>query len=140
MLLAVNPVVPQDPPVESAIGPFYERFDGLEPWAWTQEDGYDPTSLGTSYGDSPTPGQLNTDDTAPAGIYGKVGSVGANPVPVYDPLHKADMTSQLFSHPTTQYRIGPGAKAPGLQNTITSTEVTNYQPQPDELASIYTSI
>ena len=50
------------------------------------------------------------------------------------------MTSQLFSHPTTQYRIGPGGKAPGLQNTISSTEATNYQPQTDDLSSIYTSI
>jgi hypothetical protein len=140
MLLAVNPAVPQTPPVEDAIGPFFERSDGLDAWAWTQEDGYDPTALGVSYGASPDPGRNNTDATQPAGIYGKVGTVGANPIPVFDPLHKAIMEAQLFSHPTTQYRIGPGGKAPGLQQTITSTEVTNYAPEPDELASIYTSI
>ena len=136
MLLAVSPSVPQSPPVEDAIGPFYERFDGFEPWGFDAASGYEPVSEGWNYGDSPRPGQLNTDATDPAGVYGKVGSVGASPYPVYNPMHKVIMETQHFDHPTTQFRLGPGAQAPGLQNTLTSTEITQNPPQPGDLASI----
>ncbi|MDE1881975.1 MAG: hypothetical protein KGI89_15685 [Euryarchaeota archaeon] len=139
LLLVSSPVATTAPPLERAVAPYYERQDGLDPLY--DRDGqpasFVPTPLGDSYGPDPRPGQRNTRGPIIGGIPGKVGSIGATPIPVDYPTAPSMPRETIHVQtPTTQFNFGPGGAAPGLAQTITMTEITANPPQPGDLTSI----
>ena len=130
---------PTTPPLRANVAADYERYDGLDQRQGdTPENAVLTTALGRSYGETPAPGRINAPYTRPNGIAGKVGSVGASPLPVAAAVHRdpREMRSTRVSQLTTQYRHGPGAKPGGLAQTIAMTEITRNPPQPGDLTSI----
>lgn len=144
LLLISHPVVPQEPPLQDAVAPNYEVFDGLELPDSPYEGGYaktglTTTGLGRSYGtDVARPGALNEFGPSQGGITGKVGAVGAQPLPVADCIHKDPSQYQSVKAPllTTQFFFGPGAQAPGIAQTLTLTDIQENPPVPGDMASI----
>lgn len=142
VLVAGSKPVPATPPLQSAVAPYYERFDGLDEIGQTGDPSVVSVALGVSYGEQPDPGRLNAPFTPGRGIAGKVGSVGASPAPVatqWGPSAALRVPRETVhvSQLTTQLRMGPGGQAPGLAQTITMTEVQRNLPQPDDLSAIY---
>jgi hypothetical protein len=137
LLIAGSHGVPSTAPLESFVATDYERFDGMD---LPQELGYIPVGLGDGF-TSPAPGKANVGQRLlEPGIPGKVGSVGATPLPVADAIHKPESqmaTAAVGSQPTTQYNLGPGGAAPGLDQSLFLQFVNENPPQPDSLASIF---
>ena len=128
-------VVPATPPLETAVAPNYERFDGLEEFPSMV-----PTALGTSYGPTGRPGQLNTESPITRGIEGLVGSVGAAPYPVDNALKKSTgFATERVSVLTTQFNRGPGGANPGYAATALMSDLAANPPQVDQMSSIFTS-
>lgn len=144
LLLLSHPVVPQAPPLVDAVGPVYEVFDGFElpddPYAeGFQADGLVATPLGWSYGsDVAKPGGLPSRGPSQGGITGKVGAVGAQPLPVAECVHKDPSQFQAVKAPllTTQFFFGPGGVAPGIAETLSLQNVQDNPPEPGSLESI----
>lgn len=137
VLIAGSRPVPSTPPVETAVAPYYERFDGLEAIGQVPGNGVTSTPFGVSYGEAPDPGRLNAPFTLGHGIAGKVGSVGASPLPVADRIHRMGAVSVHVSQLTTQFRHGPGGSGfQGIAQTLAMTEIQQNLPEPDQLSSI----
>lgn len=143
LLAATGQIVPRDPPLQSAVAPNYERFDGLDEIGQVPGNGIISTPFGVSYGESPDPGRVNAPFTLGHGIAGKVGSVGASPYPVATqngPNRTAETlrSSVSVSQLTTQFRMGPGGSGfQGIAQSVQMTEIQQGLPAPDPLASIY---
>lgn len=131
LLLVIHPPVPSAEPIERRVAPDYERFDGL---ADTVLEG--SPSLGDAYGPSPRPGQQQTHRGPQGGISGKVGSVGATPLPVADCVHKTDFGWVEAPLVTTQFRFGPGGANPGVGSTMAASDSMNPG-QPSDFFSIF---
>lgn len=137
LLIAGSHGVPETAPLESFVGTDYERFDGME---MPEEAGYMATPLGEEY-TSPNPGAAQFEQVLrEPGIPGKVGSIDATPLPVADCIHKPE--SQMVGAavpwiPTTQFNLGPGGDAPGLDQSLFLQYVSDNPPQPDSLESIF---
>ncbi len=139
VLIAGSNAVPSTPPVEEAVAPYYERYDGLEPIGQVPGNGVISTPFGVSYGEQPDPGRLNAPFTRGNGIAGKVGSVGASPLPVADRIHRMGAESVKVSQLTTQFRMGPGSSGfQGIAQSVSMTEIQQGLPSPEGLSSIYT--
>ena len=140
LLLVTGEMVPQSPPLESAIDTNYERFDGLTD---PQGLGIFPVDLGDAYGMSARPGGMQShgpSTKAARGIPGVVGSVGASPLPVADCLHKVDFDTQAATPSNPNFRFGPGGAFDGMNQTIAQTEAAVNPPQPEGLSAIFTSV
>lgn len=132
LLIAGSHGVPSGPPLESFVATDYERFDGLE----------DPSAavVPTGVTGSPSsPGAYGRQEYRPVAIPGKVGSVGATPLPVADAIHKPEeaMATAYASQLTTQYRTGPGGAAPGLDESLYLQYIVDNPTPPDPLAAIF---
>jgi hypothetical protein len=149
-----------------AVAANFERFDGLGPpplasgpnpvggQAGLPLDApaaSDPSNGGTGFGADfgfnepghyPRPGQINQ----PLGqvytqgpLQGVVGTLGGQPLPVSDRIHRPEGDYTKAKAPTIQWRLGVGQKGPselGLAQTVTQSEFTNNPPVPGELTGI----
>ena len=139
--------VPSVPPVEIAVAPNFERFDGLGQPQLDHPAG-DGAGGGAAYGwdlagHSPRPGQSDQphgQTYTPGPITGVVGTVGGQPLPVADAIHRGPGAGYTVAHsPSIQHRLGVGQRGPsslGAANTVQLSEVTNNPPQPGDIASI----
>lgn len=130
--------LPGAPQLDLAVGPQFERFDGLESPpldnpAGRQRTDYFPTG--------PRPGQAcgTPDVYTPGPISGVVGTLDGQPYPVSDRLHRAQGGYTAAKAPTVQWRLGVGQYGPsalGAQQTVVQSEITSNPPVPGDLASI----
>jgi hypothetical protein len=146
-------VVPETPPVDLAVAPYYEKFDGLT--ALDNPATGDPISGGTGTGsmygfdrltEYPRPGALDTpvwEQTYTRGpIAGLTNSLGGQPlsaVPVSDRIHRPPGTTQRVTEFNTQQRLGVGQAGPsslGVANTVQMGELVNNPPEPTPLDQI----
>ena len=136
LLIAGSHGVPSSAPLEDFVATDFERFDGM---ADPPEAGLS-NPLGEEYA-SPRPGQANfSQHDLGVAIPGKVGSVGATPLPVADCIKKPENemnAPSVGSQPTTQFNLGPGGAAPGLDKSLFLQFVNDNPPQPDSLGSIF---
>ena len=132
ILIAGAHGVPSTAPLESFVATDYERFDGLEDLAAIADE--------IVQGSPSKPGGWQAGQRAlPSSIPGKVGSVGATPLPVADCIKKpeADMATAYASTLTTQFGTGPGGAAPGLDQSLYLQYVNDNPTPPDSLANIF---
>ena len=132
LLIAGSHGVPTTAPLESFVATDYERFDGLDDLAAIADEIVE--------GSPSRPGGWQHGQRAlPSSIPGKVGSVGATPLPVADAIHKpeSEMATAYASTLTTQYNTGPGGAAPGLDQSLFLQSVSDNPTPPDSLASIF---
>ena len=147
----ISPLVPQG---MLAVGPNFERFDGLD-IPDTNPATADPTSGGTGMGADygmnvaghyPRPGNMNTPVTeqvyTPGPLRGTVGTVDGQPLGLVtgDRIHRpGGAYSQSRTH-SIQFRQGvPQASnisGIGAQQTVTLSEITSNPPQPGDITSI----
>jgi hypothetical protein len=131
LLIAGSHGVPTSAPLESFVATDYERFDGLDDLAAIPDE--------MVVGSPSKPGGWGVQRALPSSIPGKVGSVGATPLPVADAIHKpeSEMATAYASTLTTQYNTGPGGAAPGLDQSLFLQYVSDNPTPPDSLASIF---
>jgi hypothetical protein len=139
-------MVPQIPPVEIAVAPNFERFDGLGQPQLDHPAG-ESQGGGAAYGwdqpqHSPRPGQSDqpTGQTyTPGPITGVVGTIGGQPLPTSDRMFRPPGAYTGAVPLSVQHRLGVGQYGPsslGIQNTTQLSEITNSPPQPGDIASI----
>lgn len=131
ILIAGSHGVPSTPPLESFVATNYERFDGLDELA-----AIPPVEV---EGSPVRPGGWGGERALESAIPGKVGSVGATPLPVADCIKKpeSEMATAYASELTTQYNTGPGGAAPGLDQSLFLQSVVDNPVAPDSLAAIF---
>lgn len=132
LLIAGSHGVPTQAPLESFVATDYQRFDGLD----TPDGPQPPAEL---EGSPNRPGGWGGEHALPLAIPGKVGSVGATPLPVADCIHKpeSDMATAYASTLTTQFNGGPGGAAPGLDQSLFLQSVVDNPIPPDGLAALF---
>ncbi len=129
-------VIPQNPPVDLAVAPNFERFDGLN-----QLDNPAGRQQTQYYTGGPKPGATDpTPDTyTPGPVSGVTGVVGGQPLPVADCIHRPQGVAQLVNSPSMQFRLGVGQHGPsslGAEQTVALSEITNAPPVPGDISSI----
>ena len=132
LLIAGSHGVPAEAPLESFVATDYQRFDGLEDLAAIADE--------IVVGSPSKPGGWQPGARAlPSAIPGKVGSVGATPLPVADCIHKpeSDMATAYATTLTTQFSGGPGGAAPGLDQSLYLQYVVDNPVPPDSLAALF---
>lgn len=140
-------VVPQNAQPDLAVAANYERFDGL-----VQLDNPatgDPISGGTGTGsmygynrlsEYPRPGALDTpvdqQTYTPGPISGLTNTLGGQPLPVSDRIHRPPGTTQRVTEYNTQTRLGVGQQGPsalGVAQTVQLGELVRNPPEPTSL-------
>jgi hypothetical protein len=132
LLIAGSHGVPTSAPLESFVATDYQRYDGLDDLAAIPDE--------IVQGSPSSPGGWQAGQHAlPSSIPGKVGSVGATPLPVADAIHKpeSEMATAYASTLTTQFKTGPGGAAPGLDQSLYLQSVVDNPVAPDQLAAIF---
>lgn len=129
---------PQVPQADVAVGPNFERFDGL-----SQPELENPAKRGQTdyYPEGPRPGQaIGTPDVyTPGPISGVVGTVGGQPLPTSDRIQRPPGGYTPSLTPSVQQRTGVGQYGPsalGAAQTVQLSEITSNPPVPGDLASI----
>jgi hypothetical protein len=132
----VNPE--SQPPADLAVAYNFERFDGFD--APTDHAPGQRLVLGT---DNPRPGQQPTPRAqqtyTPSTLSGTVSTLGGQPLPVADAIHRPPGGYTPAKSPTIQWRLGVGQAGPsalGAAQTVQLGEITSNPPQPGDLASI----
>ena len=126
--------VPQSAPVDLAVASDFERFDGLTPLDH-------PAGQPGVAGSANRPGQSQTtpDVYTPGPIAGVVGTLGGQPLPVSDRIHRGPGQTQEVNTPQMQWRLGVGQVGPsslGVAQTVALSEITSSPPVPGDLTSI----
>jgi hypothetical protein len=131
ILIAGSHGVPTSASLESFVATDYERFDGLDDLAAIADE--------MVVGSPSRPGGWGAQRALPSAIPGKVGSVGATPLPVADAIHKPEsqMATAYATELTTQFRGGPGGRAPGLDQSLYLQSIVDNPTPPDQLAAIF---
>lgn len=131
MLIAGSHGVPTTAPLEDFVATDYQRFDGLEDLAAIPPN--------DTVGSPVRPGGWGGQGALESAIPGKVGSVGATPLPVADCVHKPEsqMATAYASTLTTQFQGGPGGAAPGLDQSLYLQYVNDNPAPPDDLAAMF---
>lgn len=134
LLIAGSHGVPTTAPLESFVATDYERFDGLDDLAAIADN--------IVTGSPSRPGGFTDPQRAlPSAIPGKVGSVGATPLPVADCVHKpeSDMNTAYATPLTTQFNgyASSGSAAPGLDQSLYLQSVVDNPVPPDSLAAMF---
>jgi hypothetical protein len=134
-------VNPNNPQLTLAVAPDFERFDGLDipadhPAAVSDGSG----RPGDNYGPTPRPGGLDQQTGqvyTPGPLRGVVGTVGGQPLPVSDRVHRPAGSITRVQTPQMQWRLGVGQNtSAGAQQTVQLSEITSNPPQPGDLTSI----
>jgi hypothetical protein len=137
--MIVSPDVPQ---TDYAVGPNFERFDGLGQPLLENPAGRDRTDY---YPAGPRPGQsAGTPDVYTQGpISSPTGTLGGQPLPVSPRIKRSVVsgpgTVTLVNSPSVQFRTGVGQHGPsslGAANTVALSEITSSPPVPGDLTSI----
>ena len=123
-------IVPATPPAEIAVAPNYEQFDGLGPLDHPG-GGVNP---GTRPGGGETP--LAEQTYTPGPLSGVVGTLGGQPLPTGDRIHRPAGTSQAVITPSVQHRLGVGQANQGVAQTVALSQITGSPPVPGDLSSI----
>lgn len=148
--MVVGPAVPQ---ADYAVGPGFERFDGLDipadhPAQGDPEAGW--SAGGSAYGwndlaGSPRPGQSNTpvaDQVYTQGpLRGTVGTVEGQPLPAQAGVFRTVNQSPSGTYTpgktnSIQHRLGVGQNNQGAAQTVQLSEITNNPPEPGDLSAI----
>ncbi len=144
----ISPAVPQ---TQDAVGPNFERFDGLDiptdhPAQNDPEAGW--SAGGSAYGwnlagHSPRPGLSNTPVAdqvyTPGPLRGVVGTIDGQPLAaagVSDRIHRGPGAYTPGKTNSVQFRTGVGQANQGAAQTVTLSEITSNTPQPGDLSSI----
>jgi hypothetical protein len=147
--MIVSPAVPQ---TDNAVAWNFERFDGLDvptdhPAGGDPGRGSAPTTTDYGWnlaGHSPRPGGAGTPVAdqvyTPGPLKGVVGTVGGQPLPVSDRLHRAPGTYTPGKTHSVQQRLGVGQSYQGAAQTVQLSEITNNPPVPGDLGSIIAGI
>lgn len=123
-------MVPGSPPVDIAVQPNFERFDGLEPL-----DGHAPGQIGKpTRSDGTTPQADQTFTASPVGRL--TNTVGGQPLPVADAIHRQPGATTLVNTPSMQQRLGVGQNATGVAQTVALAGLTTHPPQPGDISAI----
>lgn len=131
---------------DTAVGPDFERFDGLTPLDHPAGQEFPYGDPGTAGAHTPRPGQGPTplaDQTfTPGAVPGVVGVLDGQPPDLrggwgrgggrYKP--EGDYTHALAF--TTQHRLGVGQNFQGVAQTVALSEITSNPPEPGDLTSI----
>lgn len=123
-------MVPRTPPAELAVAPNYEAFDGLNPLDHPG-GGVHP---GSRPGQSETPLAEQTYTAGP--LSGVVGTVGGQPLPVGDRIHRPPGIGQSVITPSVQHRLGVGQANQGVAQTVALSQITGNPPVAGDLSSI----
>lgn len=129
-------VVPQQAPVDLAVAPNFERFDGLTPL----DNPAGNQQLVYFDGKTPRPGQQPTPDEYTLGaIPGVVGVIGGQPLAAARTsprITRPEGTTQLVTEYNTQSRFGVGQDYQGVAQTVALANLTNNPPVPDGMETI----
>lgn len=131
-------VVPGTAPLDNAVAPNFERFDGLTPL-----DHPSPGVNPYGEGDNPRPGQRDQPTGqvyTEGGIPGVVGVLGGQPYPARCGVFKASGDYTGAKAPSVQHRLGVGQDNQGAAQTVQLSNVTNNPPQPSDLSLIIAGI
>jgi hypothetical protein len=122
--------VPTNAAPERAVAPNFERFDGVDP--------LDQPAQGREPGSRPGAGQTPKSEQTytPGPLSDTVGTLGGQPLPVSDRLHRVPGVSQLVQTPSVQQRLGVGQNNQGAAQTVALSEITGSPPVPGDLTSI----
>jgi hypothetical protein len=140
--MIANPDYPQP---DLAVAPNFERFDGFEPLdhPGTHDDGQ---QIGLPAG-GPRPGQQATplaeQTYTPSTLSRTVSTLGGQPLPVADRIHRPEGDYTPAKAPTVQWRLGVGQNGPaalGAQQTVQLSEITNRPPEPGDITGIIAGI
>ncbi len=121
-------IVPGTPPEDMAVAPNFERFDGLAPL--DKPTGRDPGTR--SDGTTPVAQQTYTRSAWDA----ITGTVGGQPLPVADPIHRPEGASTPAYAISTQFRGGAGQANQGVAQTVALADIANNPPTVGDLTSI----
>lgn len=133
LLIAGSHGVPTSAPLESFVATDYQRYDGLDDLG-----AIPPVEV---VGSPSRPGGWGDQTAIASAIPGKVGSVGATPLPVADAIHKpeSEMATAYATPLTTQFNAYPssGSRAPGLDQSLFLQSVVDNPVAPDDLALMF---
>jgi hypothetical protein len=145
LLLGIGPgfggfVVPTDAQADIAVGPNFERFDGLDvpdtnPAAVT--DG--SPRPGDNYGDTPRPGGTDQQEGqvyTQGALKGLTNTLGGQPLPVNDWKFRGRRTYTPGKTNSIQHRLGDGQNNGGAAQTVTLSQITGNPPIPGDLSGI----
>ncbi len=128
-----NWIVPANPPKERAVAPNFEQFDGLDPLH--QPTGKDPGSR-PGGGQTPKASQTYT----PGPLTSTTGTVGGQPLPTGDLLHRPPGSSTPAYPINMQFRSGVGQNYQGVAQTVALGGITNNPPVPGDLSMIIAGV
>lgn len=137
-------IASQDAPApDIAVAYNFERFDGFEPLEHPAAEGH---QVHIPDG-GPRPGQGSTPLAeqvyTPSTLARPVGTVGGQPLPVGDRMHRVPGDFTPARAPTVQWRLGVGQNGPsalGAQQTVQLSEITNAPPVPGDITGIIAGI
>jgi hypothetical protein len=140
---AVVAVPSESPLPDLAIAPNFERFDGLgQPPLDHPAGTVDGNRLGEAYGPSPRPGQHNQEEGqvyTPGALVGVTGTIGGQPLPTSDRIHRPAGATTGATAPSIQFRQGVGQRGPselGAAQTVALAGITTNPPVPGDLSLI----
>lgn len=122
--------VPTSAAPDMAVGENFQRFDGLQPLDAPREGRIPGTRPGA--GQTPASEQTYTHGA----VDGTTGTVGGQPLPVGDRIHRTAGRTQLVNTPSIQQRLGVGQNNQGAAQTVALSSITNNPPVPGDLSSI----
>jgi hypothetical protein len=144
VLVAAMPgfeVGPTNAQTDNAVGPDFERFDGLSQPPLQNAPAPKDGRLRFIAPGGPRPGQADTTEQTytPGPISGVVGTVDGQPLTVGDRLHREPGGYTPSKTPSIQRRLGVGQAGPsalGADQTVFLSEITSNPPIPGDLTSI----
>ena len=123
-------VPPEAQVVDRGVAENYEKFDGLAPLDH-------PSGQPGVEGSRSRPGGWPTEDVyTPGPLAGLTNTLGGQPLPVADPIHRPPGHAEFVHLSYMQFRLGVGQNYQGVAQTVALGEITSNPPQPGDLSSI----
>lgn len=131
-------VVPQVAPTDLAVGPKFERFDGLTP---LDHPAGRPEFWGPENPDNPRPGMQpwQPDTYTPGPLAGVVGVIDGQPLAAArtsDRIHRPEGMTQRVQEYSTQNRRGVGQAYQGVAQTVQLQALVDNPPEPSGMTAI----
>ncbi len=134
------------PQPDLAVAPNFERFDGIDqPPLDHPASAQDPGDKLIFYPGGPRAGlsrrtPLAEQTYTPGVVSGVTGTLGGQPLPVADRLHRVPGNYTPSKTPSIQWRLGDGQAYQGIAQTVALSEITGSPPVPGDITGIIAGI